>query len=47
MGPFGTRTRPYASLALLLAALVALSSVFNMGAAPSRASSHREAPTIS
>ncbi|MDP9365284.1 MAG: DUF4331 domain-containing protein, partial [Chloroflexota bacterium] len=42
-----TRTRPYATLALLLATLVALSSVFNIGAGRTGASSHREAPTIS
>ncbi|MGH2561303.1 MAG: DUF4331 domain-containing protein [Thermomicrobiales bacterium] len=41
------RTRSFAGLALLLAALIAGSSFFNLNATPSRASSHREAPQIS
>ncbi|MGH2531097.1 MAG: DUF4331 family protein [Thermomicrobiales bacterium] len=41
------RTRSLVGLALLLAALVAGSSLFNLTATPSRASSHREAPQIS
>lgn len=40
-------TRSFVGLALLLAALVAGSSLFNLAAVPSRASSHREAPQIS
>lgn len=47
MKPMGTRTRPYATLALLLAVLVALSSVFNISAGRTGASSHREALVIS
>jgi hypothetical protein len=41
------RTRTAAHLGLALAAMVGVSSVFNLGAVPSTASSHREAPLIS
>ncbi|CAA9532528.1 MAG: hypothetical protein AVDCRST_MAG73-1086, partial [uncultured Thermomicrobiales bacterium] len=46
-GTRGTQTRSFAVLAMLLAVLTAVSSVFGLGAQRSGASSHREAPIIS
>jgi hypothetical protein len=40
-------TRSFAALAALVAALIVVSSLFNLAAKPSLASSHREAPLIS
>jgi Domain of unknown function (DUF4331) len=40
-------SRSFAALAALIAILIAVSSLFNLAARPTRASSHREAPLIS
>src|SRR6185503_16210963 len=38
--------RSFAALAALVAALIGVSSLFNIASTPTMASSHREAPTI-